>query len=134
MLNGSAKSFEFQSLNEGVTVTAEPDIGFYTIPTTLTLERNRSYVLRFSKPGYRDATIQVRKGAQFGIIFLDVVLTGAIGIIVDAVTGDWNGLTPNDETVFLEKLDRNTPGPDRIRVDLSRPSDYGGGGERWRAW
>jgi hypothetical protein len=122
MLNGSTKSFDISCPPQGVTMTSDPNIGEYTVPTTLTLPKDRHYVLKFSKPGYKDATIMLRKGAQFGIVVLDFFFVPIIGMYVDANTSGWNGLTADTKTVFLEKTDAGVPGPDRIRVTVSKHS------------
>jgi hypothetical protein len=100
-------------------VTAEPGIGEYTTPASVSLSRKNSYELTFEKDGYRPAKAHIKASAKFGYIVLDVLFTGLIGVVVDAVTGGWNGLTPENVIVTLEKEDESAMGPEKIDVELS---------------
>ena len=57
-------------------------------------------------------------GPPAGIVVLDALLTGLIGIIVDASTGAWNALSPRAATVTLTKI-AVVPGPDTITVGVN---------------
>ena len=46
-----------------------------------------------------------------------------VGIIVDAITGAWYRLEPEEVNVNLTKLSSAVPGPDEIRITLSGTSD-----------
>jgi hypothetical protein len=81
--------------------------------------RPSSYVLTFSKEGYSPATFNIQNHSKGGIIVADVLLTGLVGVIIDAVTGGWYGLSPEAATVSLTKI-ALVPGPDTIRVNLAR--------------
>lgn len=118
MFNGSYKTIDIQGAPSGAKITGNPDIGEYTLPTSLSLSRKHSYVLTFSKEGYKDAKINIRQNAQFGIIVLDVLMTGLIGVVVDAATGDWNNLSPDQVSVTLEKTSLGIVGPDHIEINL----------------
>ncbi len=118
MFNGSSKVIEVQGSPEGAKISGNPDIGSYTLPASLSLSRKNSYVLTFSKEGYKDAKVNIKASAQFGIIVLDVLLTGLIGVVVDAATGSWNGLSPDQVSVSLEKADMSVIGPERIEITI----------------
>lgn len=118
IFNGSSKTIDIQCSPSGTSISANPEIGDYTCPTTLTLQRKHSYVLTFSKEGYNSKKVEIRKGAQAGIIILDVLLTGLIGVIIDAATGSWNNLKPDQVSVTLEKIETGVVGPDKIEVTL----------------
>lgn len=124
ILNGSSQTIGAQSAPDGAQIIVEPGGMRYTTPTEMSLERKNSYVLTFRKEGYSDATFTVRKKANAGIIILDVLLTGLVGVVVDAATGAWNGLSPDVATVSLTKVDASLEGPDEILVGL-RPSRRG---------
>jgi hypothetical protein len=119
MFNGSSKIINIQGSPSGAKVTSNPDIGSYTVPASLSLSRKHSYVLTFSKEGYKESKVQIRAGAQFGIIVLDILMTGLIGVVVDAATGSWNNLTPDQVSVNLEKAEVGTLGPDKVEIQLS---------------
>ena len=119
MFQGSNQTVEIQSVPPGAMVTGSPGIGEYTTPASVTLARKNSYDLTFTKDGYRPATAHIHATAKFGYILLDVLFTGLVGVVVDAATGSWNGLTPETVIVTLDKEDMGAIGPDKIEVQLS---------------
>lgn len=138
ILNSSSQSFDVYEPRRmeavrGVTLTSEPNIGEYMLPATITLSKTRSYVLKFSKDGYRDATIQVRSSIQPGFLIFDVVLTGLIGVVIDAISKGWNGLGADKEPVYLKKIDLNIVGPDSIRVAVWKSSTENKKPQEWES-
>ena len=119
MFQGSSQTVGIQSTPSGAKVTGSPGIGEYTTPASVTLSRKNSYDLTFTKDGYKPATAHIHATAKFGYILLDVLFTGLVGVVVDAATGSWNGLTPETVIVSLEKEDMGAIGPDKIEVQLS---------------
>jgi hypothetical protein len=119
IFNGTRQTIQVQSAPAGAKVETAPPSGTFTTPTQLDLERKNSYVLTFSKEGYSPATFNIQNHSKGGIIVADVLLTGLIGVIIDAVTGGWYGLSPESATVSLTKV-ALVPGPDTIRVNLAR--------------
>jgi hypothetical protein len=119
IFNGTHQTIQVQSAPAGAKVETTPPSGTFTTPTQLELERKSSYVLTFSKEGYSPATFNIQNHSKGGIIVADVLLTGLIGVIIDAVTGGWYGLSPESATVSLTKV-ALVPGPDTIRVNLAR--------------
>jgi hypothetical protein len=81
------------------------------------LERKTSYVLNFSKDGYSPATFPLQSHVRGGIVVADVLLTGLIGVIIDAATGAWSKLSPESATVSLTKLGM-VSGADTITVGI----------------
>ena len=116
IFNGSHQDVMTQSAPDGATVTVNPGGEKSTTPTTLKLARKNSYTLTFSKAGYSEATYSIKSGASTGIIILDVLFTGLIGVIVDAATGDWNKLSPETATAALTKVNAMVDGPAVIQV------------------
>jgi len=114
---GSRQTIQVQASPEGARVTTTPPTGDYTAPTNLNLERKTSYVLNFTKDGYSPATFQLASHVRGGIVVADVLLTGLIGVIIDAATGAWSKLSPETATVTLTKI-AAVPGPDTIRVGI----------------
>ena len=53
-----------------------------------------------------------------GILALDILYTGLLGVVVDAATGGWWDLSPNDVTLVLERKDASLDGPEEVRVEL----------------
>lgn len=60
----------------------------------------REHTVTATKEGYRDSTKRVGNYAGALWIILDILLTGLIGLVVDAITGDWQEL--DRESVHLE--------------------------------
>lgn len=128
IFSGSSQTIQVHSGPESARVSTNPPTAEYTTPTALQLSKKHSYTLTFEKDGYNPATFYIQKNVKVGIVILDVLLTGLIGVVVDATTGGWNKLTPESVTVILEKSEgANLPDmPDKITiyVDASK-SDEG---------
>ena len=118
IFNGSRQSVMVQSNPDAAKLTTTPATADYTTPVTLSLERKHGYSLRFERDGYSPATLEIQQRTRAGIVVLDVLLTGLIGVIVDATTGAWNALSPRVATVTLTKI-AVVPGPDTITVGIN---------------
>jgi hypothetical protein len=118
MLNGAKQTVHVNSNPSPLKVTASPEIGIYTTPTAISLERKNSYVLRFEKEGYEPATFTIQRNLKFGIVLLDVLFTGLVGVVVDAASGAWYKLSPNEVTVSLIKVGA-IDGPDKIDMSIN---------------
>ena len=84
----------------------------------MSLERKHSYVLTFSAEGYGSAEFQIRHEMRVGILVADVLLTGLIGVVVDAITGGWYKLEPKTAIVTLERAAANE-GPDHDTIEVA---------------
>lgn len=115
---GSRQTVQVQASPAGAKITTTPPTGDYTAPTSLNLERKTSYVLNFTKEGYSPATFQLSSHVRGGIVVADVLLTGLIGVIIDAATGAWSKLSPETATVSLTKI-AMIEGPDTIKVGIT---------------
>ena len=115
---GSRQTVGVQTSPEATKLTTAPPTGDYTTPTSLNLERKTSYILTFSKEGYSPATFQLQSHVRGGIVVADVLLTGLIGVVVDAATGGWSKLSPESATVTLTKT-AMIDGPDTINVGIT---------------
>jgi len=117
MFGGTHETIQVQSSPDGASVTTTPATGQYTTPTSISLERKNDYSLTFTKDGYSPGHFQIQHHMRGGILALDIIFTGLLGIIPDAATGAWNGLSPQTATVTLTKV-AMIDGPDQIRVGL----------------
>lgn len=94
--------------NPPLTVTSTPDgadvhiDGSYAGRTPLTTDVSikREHTVTATKEGYQDNTKIVGNHAGALWIVLDILLTGLIGLVVDAITGDWQEL--DRESVHLD--------------------------------
>jgi hypothetical protein len=119
IFKGSSQDISIQSAPAGATVTGSPGFGTLTTPTTVKLSRNSNYEMSFSKEGYNSTSVGIRKSADGGIIVLDVLFTGLIGVVIDAATGSWNNLKPETVNAVLEKEETGMLGPDKIEITVS---------------
>jgi len=124
ILNGTSKNIEIQSAPSGASITGDPVVGDYTTPTSIKLQRKHEYILTFTKEGYEPATARIDKNLRAGILILDILITPfLVGVIVDAATGAWFNLSPDNVTVSLTKIEgASIDGPDIIDVHLSTNS------------
>ena len=72
-------------------------------PLTLELEKGESYSIRIEKEGYQDGYATIRDKVGAGWVVLDV-FTGIVPLIIDAVTGSWSGLEPDNIALSLIPL------------------------------
>ena len=78
------------------------------------------------RDGYNEAQFQIRKSMRMGPLILDILFTGLLGVVVDAVTGGWWDLQPEDVTIVLERADDSVDGPVTIEVSISSSNDSPG--------
>jgi hypothetical protein len=117
IFGGSRQVVRATSSPDGALVKTSPDTAETRTPAALNLERKNSYVLTFTKEGYAPAKAELQRETRVGIIVADVLLTGLVGVIIDAATGSWYKLSPEVVTVAMEKT-AAVPGPDRIEVTV----------------
>jgi hypothetical protein len=122
LFNGSRQTITATSAPDGATIQTNPGGSQYTTPASLNLERKNDYVLTFSREGYRPATFTINKSVQGGIVVLDVLFTGLIGVIIDAATGSWYKLSPEAATVALTRVEADA-GPEIIEVRVSEAGE-----------
>lgn len=122
IMHGSRQNISVQSSPQGATIQTTPATGTFTTPTNLVLERKHSYVLTFTTAGYTAGTFNIQNNISVGVVVADVLLTGLIGVIIDAATGAWYNLTPEAATVTLTKTG-NGEGPDVIQVLVTPTAD-----------
>jgi hypothetical protein len=73
-----------------------------TTPTEVNVIKKKDHTFEFRKTGYISMTRVDGASAGAGWIICDVLLTGLIGVVVDAATESWNGLDYNFIKVALE--------------------------------
>ena len=101
----------FSGNTDEVVITTSPSDALVSVngiprgytPLTLELEKGASYTIKVEKEGYQDgyATISDKVGA--GWVVLDV-FSGLVPLIIDAVTGSWSGLEPDNISLALMPL------------------------------
>jgi hypothetical protein len=128
ILTGTRQQVKVGSEPAGATVRVDPagEKAEFTTPATIALDKKSNYVLRFSAPGYADQQVGVEKHLRGGILVADILLTGLIGVVVDAATGGWNGLRPKDATITLKKTSASLDGPESIDVSMTHDVEHPG--------
>lgn len=118
IFNGTRQDVMANSSPDGASIAVAPTGAHFTTPTSMSLERKQDYHLTFTKEGYDSAKVDIEHHMNAGILVLDI-LSGLVGIIVDAATGAWNNLTPSTVQAALTKTDANVQGPASIRIDVT---------------
>lgn len=114
-----------QSSPSPARITTRPESGTFSTPASIELERKNSYTIVASSEGYRPAEFLIRKKMRAGILVLDVLFTGLLGVVVDAVTGGWWDLDPNNATMVLERANEAVDGPDEIELRIELDEENG---------
>jgi hypothetical protein len=87
----------FSGSRDDVKFASEPDSARVLVngtdkgstPITVSLKKGKDYEIQIVKDGYQKKNFTVTYSLGIGWLILDV-LAGLIGVIVDAVTGNWN--------------------------------------------
>ena len=125
IFGGTRQVIRTMSSPDAVSLTTAPATMDQRTPASISLQRKQEYVLTFSMPGYTSQTDQLQRSMRIGILVADVILTGLVGVVVDAATGGWWKLSPEVVNVSLTKV-ADMPGPETITVTLSsKPSEHG---------
>lgn len=122
IFNGTRQTVSARSAPDGAMVAVEPGGHQFTTPASFTLSRKHEYKLTFTKEGYTPASVMVENPMNAGILILDI-LSGLIGIVVDASTGGWYNLKPSENEAVLTKVSALVNGPPEIRVVISKRKD-----------
>ena len=102
IFKGSSSNVDFNSDPAGAKVYVNGHL-MGTTPVKLKLESKRTYNIEFKKEGYGSKTYTITNHVGAGWIILDVLLTGLIGVVVDATTGAWYELDQDNINAILEK-------------------------------
>lgn len=118
IFGGTRQSVRVESAPGAAMITTSPSTTTYTTPTTISLERRNNYTLTFEKEGYAPADLEIQRKLRGGILVLDI-LTGLVGVVVDAATGGWYKLEPKMATVSLERITDRDEGAETIEIEVS---------------
>jgi hypothetical protein len=119
IFGGTRQRIQVNSTPPGATINTNPPAVAFTAPTLLYVPRNEAHLLTFSMPGYAEQKVQLQRDMRVGILVADILLTGLIGVIVDAATGAWYKLSPETVSVNLQKQGAHIVGPDTITVTVT---------------
>ncbi len=100
IFSGSTQKVSYSSEPSGAKVYVN---GQYlgNTPFELNMRKNKSYTVEFKKEGYRSRTVIINNNVAAGWIVLDV-LGGLVPVVIDAATGNWYSLNPDNVRAVLE--------------------------------
>ncbi len=127
VLRSETDSVRFESDPPG----AEVRVDDYTVghtPLSKEIDASDGHRIQFLKDGFLTETKYVTASLGGGWLVADLFLTGAIGLLVDAMTGRWNGLDAEKVSVTLTAS--GAPAPTAGRRDGSAPKDAAPRAER----
>lgn len=92
----------FTGSNETVSLSSEPSGAKVLVngndegktPLALKLKKGKEYSIEFVKDGFESKSFRLTYSIGAGWIILDI-LCGIVGVVVDAVTGNWNSFDQN---------------------------------------
>ncbi len=117
IFGGTRQVIQATSSPDAASVTTEPSTMEYKTPASISVERKSQAVLTFSAPGYTSRKVELQRSIRGGIVVLDVLFTGLLGVVIDAATGAWYKLSPEMVSVSLVKV-ASIPGPETIEIAL----------------
>lgn len=87
----------FSGSSEDISLTSEPQGAKVLVnghnegktPLSIAFKKGKDYTIEFVKDGFEPKTLRLSYSLGAGWLILDI-LSGLIGIIVDAATGNWN--------------------------------------------
>ena len=125
IFGGTTELVSIQTTPPGVSVTTVPATGTLTTPASVALERKNNYALTFMADGYESTEFQIRHEMRTGILVADILLTGLIGVVVDAVTGGWYKLEPKTVSLSLQSAAAATLDDIEVFVSVQGAEDRG---------
>lgn len=125
VFGGSRQNIRVDSTPRNAAVVTDPASSQATTPTTLNLQRNRSYALTLSAAGYAPKTVDLQRKMRVGILVLDIVC-GLVPVIVDAATGAWWKLEPSEAMITLERTTADANDPRVLHVTITTADEPGG--------
>lgn len=117
IFNGTRQNIQVTSAPDGARISTQPLTGEFTTPASLSLERKNNYTLTFEREGYRPAVFQIQRHMQGGILLLDILFTGLLGVVIDAATGGWYKLSPESAVVSMTRVSGDGPETIEVRID-----------------
>jgi hypothetical protein len=105
---GNNTAWEVKTEPPGAHVATTNGMFCDSTPCSIKMPRKSQFTATISKPGYKDAKVEVtNKVATGGGVAMagNVIVGGIIGAGVDVATGAMLDLTPNPVSVTLEKVE-----------------------------
>ncbi len=103
IINGSSEEITFNTIPTGADVSIDGAFAGVT-PFSVDLPRGESHLAEISLDGFEVETFQIRRSADAGIIIMDILFTGGIGLLVDLGTGAMYKLDPTEISASLQNI------------------------------
>ena len=100
IIKGSTEEIYFNTNPQGATVSINGH-PFGKTPLVMELETSSSHVAEIEFAGYEKKTVMIIKKVSTGFVILDI-LSGVLPVVIDAVTGSWNTLSPSNISVVYQ--------------------------------
>ena len=115
IFNGTTQNIFVNASPNAVNVAVSGGDRKFITPTILSLERKGNYLLTFSKEGYEERQIEIKRTISVPILVLSIL--SVWGVPIDAFTGGLYILKPESVSVGLANLG-SVDGPDNIELVL----------------
>lgn len=99
IFSGSNETINFNSEPQGARVIINGSEEGKT-PLAARLRKGKDYIIEYIKDGYDIKSMRMTYSVGAGWIVLDI-LAGCVGLIVDAVTGNWNSFDQKEYKATL---------------------------------
>ena len=100
IFSGGREDISFSSEPSGAKVLVNGQNEGVT-PVTLAFKKGKEYTIEFVKEGFNSKTLRLSYSIGAGWLILDI-LSGLLGVIIDAATGNWNGFELDTYKANLE--------------------------------
>jgi hypothetical protein len=103
IINGSSEEVTFNTTPTGADVSIDGAFAGVT-PLSIDLPRGESHLAEITLDGFEDEAFQIRRSADAGIIIMDILFTGGIGLLIDLGTGAMYKLDPTEISTSLQNI------------------------------
>jgi hypothetical protein len=101
MFSGSTQSVAIASRTRDAEIYV--DGGFVGRDSArIDLEKNKNHYVEIKRDGFKPVHRTITNDLKAGWLVLDIISFTGLAIIIDALTGDWYGLSPDNIGVELE--------------------------------
>ncbi|MEX0722141.1 MAG: PEGA domain-containing protein [Balneolaceae bacterium] len=104
IFKGSSADLKVNSSPSGATIYVN-DINKGITPQTLSLKRNKDYIISFQSEGYEEVKMEINKKFDVGTSVVGNIFSwGILGLLVDMGTGAAYSLEPHDLQANMNEL------------------------------
>ena len=101
IMHGTTQGIGFSSTPSGASITVDNQI-YGTTPTVVKLSRKNTHIIKIELAGYQPFEATITRSVS-GWVWGNIVFGGLIGLVVDAVSGGFYKLSPEQIHAALSK-------------------------------